>query len=82
MRVGDRLGAVSAAGLREDSIHMGLDSGLTHEEVPPDLGIRAPSRDQAEHLGLSLGQPVRQRTARDSVPGEVATSTSRVWTAG
>ena len=39
MRVGDGLGAVPAARLGEDSIHMGLDRGLTHEEVPPDLGI-------------------------------------------
>ena len=65
MCVGDRLGAVSAASLREDSIHMSLDGGLTHEELPSDLGIRAPSGDQAEHLGLSLGQPV----GKGAVPG-------------
>ena len=63
MRIGHGLGAIPAARLGEDAIHMGLDGGLTHEKLPPDLGIRAPSGDQSEHLGLSLSQPVGRGTA-------------------
>lgn len=39
LRVGDSLGSVSATRLRENPVHMGLDGGLAHEKVPPDLGI-------------------------------------------
>jgi hypothetical protein len=56
---------------------MGLDGGLTDEEVPPDLGVRAPGGDQTEDLGLSLC--VRKGTTRDTMSPP---STSLAWTDG
>jgi hypothetical protein len=73
MGIGDGLGAIPTARLGEDAVHVGLDRGLTDEEVPPDLGVGTPSGNQSEDFGFSLGQTV----------GQVATLTScRAWTTG
>jgi len=58
-------------------MHMGLDGGLTDEEVPPDLGVRAPGSDQTETLGPSLCGPVRKGTTRGPMSPP---STSLAWT--
>ena len=58
--VSDGLGAVAYAGLGENAIHVGLDGGLTDDEIAGDLGVRQTRRDQRQHLGFACGQAVGQ----------------------
>jgi hypothetical protein len=71
MRVGYGLGAISAARLCEDAIHMGLDGGLAHEEIPSNLDIRAAGGDKAKDLSFSLGQPIRKWATPGDRSGQV-----------
>src|SRR5215211_4103537 len=56
VREHDRLDPVSEVELHQDMGDVGLHGGVADEELPPDLGVRQASRNQPEHLELTLGE--------------------------
>src|SRR5579863_4451806 len=63
MRVGNRLGPVTASGLREDVIYVRLDGDLAHEELLGDLRVGHAGSDELQHLGFAGGESIRKSTA-------------------
>ena len=68
----DSLRAVACVQLGEHVRDVGLDRFETDDQVRGDLGVRQPSRYEAQHLGLAFGEPSGIEAARRGRGGRVA----------